>query len=303
MNAERHIHIGVAGWSYPDWRDTVYRLPPTVQQGELFASGDRAAVRYADDDLAYLSRYVDMIEINSSFYRIPSPRHAAAWARRVAQRPGFFFTAKLNREFTHEFRCSRPAASEFRAAMMPLIERGLLRAILAQFRHDFADSAPTRRLLEWIGAQFGASAPLVVEVRHKSWENDEALEFMRRLGVTVAHLDYPVAADSFDMQTGIVGEHAYLRLHGRNRTAWFAKDADVNETYNYDYSDQEVAELAQRSRNLLLSAQSLTVVANNHYQGKAVSAALRLKAAMTGKTVAVPPALLETYPLLKRLAD
>jgi uncharacterized protein YecE (DUF72 family) len=260
-------------------------------------------LRYVADPLVFLARYVDMIEVNSSFYRVPSARTTSSWAARAAHQPGFFFTAKLFKGFTHESLQSPAAAEEFRSALAPLRERGLLRGILAQFRYDFSDTPEARRQIAWMHTAFAALAPLIIEVRHKSWEADHALGFFRDLGVTVAHLDYPTARDSFNPYTCAVGEQAYLRLHGRNRQAWFSPEATVAETYNYDYSDAEIAGLAERSRSILGHARELTIVANNHYQGKAVSAALRLKAELTHQKVPVPPALLETYPGLRRIAS
>lgn len=295
------VYAGVAGWSYADWRDTVYRLPVATEQLELFGNPKQSRARYVPDELAFLAQYVDMIEINSSFYRVPSVKTTHSWAKRVAHKPGFFFTAKLHQRFTHEFVRDTPMAGEFRAAFDPLSGSGLLRGLLAQFRYDFADGPEARRMLTWIADQFSILAPLIVEVRHISWERPQGLGFLRDLGATVANLDYPTSCDSFNPQKSGIGDNAYLRLHGRNRGAWFSSEASVAETYNYNYSDGEIQQLAQRSLEILGDVTELTIVANNHYQGKAVSAALRLKAEITDEKLDVPPALLETYPNLKRL--
>jgi uncharacterized protein YecE (DUF72 family) len=250
----------------------------------------------------YLAQFVDMIEINSSFYRIPSARSTLSWSRRAADKRGFFFTAKLHRDFTHAYQRDNAAASEFRTAFEPLQRAGLLHGVLAQFRYDFTDCEEARRLLDWIRREFGRYAALTLELRHRSWQTEDALEFITRLGINLAELDYPGSSDGFKPLPRTVGEQLYFRLHGRNRKAWFDRDADVNETYDYDYSNSEIKELADRSRKLRRGVKSLTIVANNHYRGKAVSAALRLKAELTGNRVAVPPALLETYPQLAQIA-
>jgi uncharacterized protein YecE (DUF72 family) len=243
-----------------------------------------------------------MIEVNSSFYRIPTPATTASWARRVADVPRFVFSAKLNQDFTHRFARDSRLAGDFRRAFEPLREQGRLSCLLAQFRYDFSDGAESRRLLTWLKDEFGLWSPLVVEVRHASWATADAVAFLRALDVTVANLDYPTARDSFDVRTNLVGNTPYLRLHGRNREAWFAGDVAPHEPYNYDYDDREIESLGDRSRALLEGAKTLTIVANNHYRGKAVSAALRLKAELLGQRLPVPPALLETYPNLKRIA-
>ena len=73
------IRVGPAGWSYKDWEGTVYPQKP----GKSF------------DPLEYLARFFDTIEINSSFYRPPTPSTTKSWVKRVANNKRFSFTAKL----------------------------------------------------------------------------------------------------------------------------------------------------------------------------------------------------------------
>jgi uncharacterized protein YecE (DUF72 family) len=80
------IRVGVAGWDYPDWVGPVYP--------------ERASRNF--DRLAYLSRFVHVLEINSTFYRPADPRTAESWLRRTEGRPHFTFTAKAHRSWTHE---------------------------------------------------------------------------------------------------------------------------------------------------------------------------------------------------------
>ncbi len=301
VSAER-VHVGVAGWNYPDWRDIVYKLPPEPQQQpSLFEEKQAKKTSYARDELTYLSGFVDMIEINTSFYGIPKAKTTAGWAERIACRNRFFFTAKLYQEFTHGHLQDKNLAQEFRAAFKPLRLSKRLKGFLVQFRYDFDDNPPARQLLRWINSEFAEFAPLIFEVRHKSWESEHAIDFFRELNVSVANLDYPKASNSFNPYALTLTPHAYFRLHGRNRKAWFSKDAGVAETYNYDYTDHEIQQLAQRARRILTGVKELTIVANNHYRGKAVSTALRLKAELTQQKTPIPPALLETYPELKRI--
>lgn len=302
------IAVGVAGWSYPDWRDTVYRLPST--QPDLFGSSTGSApgagrnehAGHVHDELEFILQYVDMIEINSTFYRIPSPGAAASWRRKALNRPGVFFTAKVHRDITHEFQRDSALAARFRSGLEPLQTAGLLPALLAQFRYDFKDGEDARRHLLWIHEQFAEFAHLVIEVRHVSWESPDAVQFLRDLGVTVANLDYPTGRTSFNRYCCVTHPFGYLRLHGRNREAWFRKAAAPHEPYDYDYSDQEIAEIAERARMLGRRVRQLVIVANNHYRGKSLSAALRLKAVLQRSKTPVPPALLETYPGLRPYA-
>ena len=229
-------------WSYEDWRDTVYRLPAVpCRQPLLFdVPGSRQAPSgptYAADPLTFLAGYVDMVEVNSSFYRIPTAATVASWVGKTARQPEFFFTAKLYQGFTHEGRRDRALAAQFRQAFAPLREAGRLRALLAQFRYDAAATPAMRDLLRWLGDEFASWVHLVVEVRHASWQTDPGLEFLCGLGVSIAVLDYPVGRDSFTARRNLGAPEAYFRLHGRN-TARFAHDKEAYEPYNYDYSDE-----------------------------------------------------------------
>jgi uncharacterized protein YecE (DUF72 family) len=278
------IAFGVAGWSYPDWKGYVY--PPGVA-----------------DTLRYIAPFVDVIEINSTFYRPPDARTARSWAARTAGLPGFHFTAKLHKDVTHGGRVDAAMVSAFHGGLAPLAENGRLRHLLAQFRYDFCDSADSRRHLQLVRASFGDIANLVLELRNRTWMEPVTLEWLAGLGVTVANLDFPPSRDGFGHGDCTIGQHAYLRIHGRNTAAWFSRDAGRDETYNYLYNDREIDEIAARAARIAAMSASLTVIANNHYQGKEAVNILQLKSRMTGGKVAVPPLLAERYPELGKIAS
>ena len=92
------IRIGPAGWSYPDWEGIVYP-------------------RGTKDKLQFIARFVDMIEVNSTFYRPPDRRTAASWAERTAFRPGFF-QAEFNAGQAHfKKKQLEPARAAFERAL------------------------------------------------------------------------------------------------------------------------------------------------------------------------------------------
>jgi len=282
VETHSQIYVGIAGWSYPDWEGLVY----------LKAGIDR---------LEYISRFVDVIEINSTFYRAPSKQNAASWLQRTSARPDFFFTAKLHRDITHEGKIDPQTVRQFHAGLEPLLEAGKLRHLLAQFRYDFEDTAAHRRHLSEIIERFAESFSIAVEVRHKSWQRPGALNFLERLGVAVCNLDYPTTWNSFDMQLCTVGTDGYFRLHGRNRAKWFSK-AGRDETYNYYYDRAELAQIKSRIDKLARAFRSLTVIANNHYRAAELANAIELKALITGRKQLVPQGLLTSYPALADIA-
>ena len=221
-----NINIGIAGWSYPDWKGIVY-------------------TRTGVDQLEYVSRFIDCIEINSTFYRPPSGKNTKSWLQKTSKKAEFFFTAKLHRDFTHEGKIDTEMVQQFHTGFKPLLEEDKLRHLLVQFRFDFDDCNENRRHLSEIIKSFTHAFNLAVEVRHKSWQQEDALDFLQGLGVTVCNLDYPTTYDSFDMQECTIGKNGYFRMHGRNEEKWFSK-AGRDETYDYYYNSGELAQIKQR---------------------------------------------------------
>jgi uncharacterized protein YecE (DUF72 family) len=276
------IHIGMAGWSYEDWKDIVYTNPKM-------------------DQLEYVSGFVDVIEINSTFYRPPVERNSISWLKRTANKPEFFFTAKLHRDFTHEGKIDAETVRQFHRGFKPMLDADKLKTLLVQFRYDYADSASSREHLSEIVKNFAQTFSLAVEVRHKSWEDADALNFLEELGVAVCNLDYPTTWNSFNLQNCTVGTNGYFRMHGRNREKWFSK-AGRDETYDYYYNENELAQIKERIDRLAKAFESLTVIANNHYRGAELANAIELKSLVCGQKLAVPEGLLRTYPNLARIA-
>ncbi|MFH0878721.1 MAG: DUF72 domain-containing protein [Lentisphaerota bacterium] len=280
---ESLISFGIAGWSYPDWDGFVY--PKGLK-----------------DKLGFIAPFVDMIEINSSFYRPPTARMTATWLKTVEKNPGFFFSAKIHQDVTHRFIIDPVMVGGFHEGLRPLRDAGRLRHLLAQFKFDFEDTQEHRDHLEKVRDAFSGPHGLVMELRHISWQAPSALAFLDGLGVIVANLDYPMAQNSFNLPVCLVGEDAYFRLHGRNRSAWFDKSAGRDATYNYYYSKPELAGLRDRAVALSKAKRSLTVVANNHYGGKEVANILQLKALIMALPLKVPDLLMSRYPDLKEIA-
>ena len=276
------IYIGIAGWSYPDWKGIVYTSSKV-------------------DQLEYISKFVDCLEINSTFYRPPFEKTTKSWLERTSKRRDFFFTAKLHRSFTHEGKIDAEIVRYFHKGFEPFLEAGKLKHLLIQFRYDFDDTNRNRRHLTEIVRSFSDAFSLVVEVRHKSWQMPDALDFLSQLGVSVCNLDYPTTWNSFDMQQCTVGRNGYFRMHGRNVEKWFSK-AGRDETYDYYYNEGELAQIKQRVGELAKAFETLTVIANNHYRGAELANALELKCLLTGQKQLIPEGLLRAYPNLARIA-
>jgi uncharacterized protein YecE (DUF72 family) len=285
------IRFGPAGWSYPDWQGVVY--PDRPPKGF--------------DPLNYLARYFDTIEVNSTFYRAPRPEVTRRWVRRVAERPDFRFTAKLWQRFTHQ-REEAPTADEVdvvRAGLDPLAERNRLGAVLIQFPWSFKAN---QRSLEWLDdvASAFSDYPLVVEVRHASWNRPEFYRWLGERGLGFVNIDQPVFSRSLAPTAEASGRVGYVRLHGRNYEDWFREGAGRDARYDYLYDRQELEPWVARIRELAESGtvEDVYVVTNNHYRGQAVANALMLAAMSRGRLQKAPEPVIEAFPeALAGLAD
>jgi len=287
------LRIGPAGWSYPDWAGYVY--PSRRPKGFHEAT--------------YLAEYFDTIEINTSFYQPLRPEHAAHWIERVAANPRFGFTAKLWQRFTHDIRSttSGSAASEEREVRVGFdVLRAAIKlgAVLLQFPFSFHRTEETLAYLSSLLKRF-ADYPLVVEVRHGTWDSPETLELLQSSGVSFCNIDQPIIGRSLGPSAKTTSGVGYVRLHGRRYDTWFSDDEAIpaHERYNYLYTAEELAPWVTRVRKVTERARETFVITNNHFQGKAVVNALQLISILKGSKVKVPEPLRRHFPELEEIAD
>jgi uncharacterized protein YecE (DUF72 family) len=278
----KKIRIGPAGWSYRDWQGIVYPQPP----GAKF------------DQLAYLARFFDTIEINSSFYRPPAASTAKAWAERVADNSNFTFTAKLHQVFTHERgKATAEDERDFREGIDPLAKAGRLGAVLIQFPWSFKNTEGEKTYLLKLLDRF-KDYPLVLEVRHISWNAPAVFEALEKKGVGICNIDQPLFSKSIKPSALTTSSVGYVRLHGRNYQNWFKEEAPRDDRYNYLYSLEELEPWITRIREVAAETKETYVITNNHFRGQAVVNALEIKATLEERPVAAPEPLLQEYPEL-----
>ena len=269
----------MAGWSYPDWEGIVYPKTPRF------------------DGLSYLARFFDTLEINSSFYRIPAARTTSSWVKRVRANPEFRFTLKLYKGFTHERTATADDERLFAEALAPLNDAAVLGAVLLQFPWSFKNDPEGLDYLSATLERF-ARHPLVVEVRHASWNQPEFYSFLVERGVGFCNIDQPLIGRSLapsDRATGPVG---YVRLHGRNYRDWFREDAGRDARYDYLYSEEELDPWVEKISEVSGTASSTYVITNNHFRGQAVVNALQIRSRIEKRRVKAPGSLLDHYPVL-----
>ena len=272
------IRVGVAGWDYADWSGVVYPSPPPR----------------GFDRLAFLADLFDAVEINVTFYRQPDARAAASWARRVAGRPSGSHGAPASVDL-------KAQAERFRAGIDPLLASGLLLAVLAQFPQSFHDRPENRLHLEGL-ATLLRGLPLVAEFRHRSWDHEGALAFLRGLGLGFCNVDQPDLPSTLRPTAHATSPVAYARLHGRNAANWFGHAASPAARYDYLYGWKEIDPWMERVRALAGRAEEVVVIANNHYGGKGPANALMIKAALGRAPVRAPASLVAAFRDLKAVA-
>jgi uncharacterized protein YecE (DUF72 family) len=279
------ILIGPAGWSYADWEGIVY--PRSKPRGF--------------HEAAYLARYFDTIEINTSFYNPLRAEVAASWVEKVRHNPSFQFTAKLWKRFTHDREACLQDEKVCKQGLDPLAAAGRLGALLIQFPWSFKNTRQNHEYMSGLCVQF-AEYPLVVEVRHGSWNQPEVFDRLREQGVGFCNIDQPVIGRSIAPSEQVTTPVGYVRLHGRNYEHWFTSNERTEERYNYLYSMDELKPWADRIANIARSAEVVFVVTNNHYEGKAIANALQLISILRGPPVPMPENLPEFYPQLAEIA-
>jgi len=285
---ETTLYIGPAGWSYGDWNGIVYpQKKPT---------------RF--DPLSYLSSYFNVIEVNSTFYRVPKASACASWAQRISHRSDFQFTLKAFREFTHgKTPPSEQEVNAFKNAIAPLHSEKRLSTILIQFPWSFRFSLQTARYIATL-VKWYAPYPTSVEVRHGSWASPPAITFFKDNDITMCGIDQPQIGSSLPAESyNVATTGAYFRLHGQNKREWFRRDTNRDLRYDYLYSSGELERWVGRIQHLYGKVSRIHVVLNNHFRGQAVANALQLKAMLCGERSAAPQGILDAYPHLSALLE
>ncbi len=235
MSESPRIYIGTAGWSYKDWEGIVYP----------------AQLKKTQHPVEYLAQYIDLLEINTSFYGHIKPEWGKLWTRMARDvNPEFVFTAKLNKAFTHSpiavvestsAATIRSTAEDERLAkegLDSIASENMLGALLVQFPISFKNTNANRDHLDSVIEKF-KQYPLVVEVRHNSWTNEGTLRYFAEKGVAFCNIDQPKLGDAIRPTEHVTAPIGYVRLHGRNYEQWFDSDSR-NDRYNYLYTEPEL---------------------------------------------------------------
>ena len=237
------LRFGCSGWDYQEWIGPVYR-------------------NASESKLRAYSRVFDTAEINSTFYRAPSPGMVIGWARYTPEE--FVFAAKVPQTVTHDrlLDPAKGADKDLRAyceLMRPLLDAGKLGPLLLQLppRLRFQESA-IHRFLDTLPRDFA----FALEPRNKTWMSMEAFDLLRATGVAYTIVDEPLLPPDLHVTSGM----AYLRWHGHGTDPW----------YNYRYTEEEVKSWVPRVQQVASQAETVYGFFNNHFHGYAPENCLQI---------------------------
>jgi len=212
-----------------------------------------------------LERYAEhfeAVEVNYTYYRLPSVRTMESLVRRTGE--NFLFWVKANRETTHKQ--NRSVAAEFIENIAPLRAADRLAGVLLQFPQSFHRTVANRKYLAGALADF-APLPLAVEFRHRSWQHAATAEGLRQRNVTLVIPDVPEIPDLYHSPPAATTTTGYLRLHSRDASKWYG--AGGADRYDYSYSRDELVEFIRQWSELDEPLAQIFAFFNNCHHGQA----------------------------------
>jgi len=252
----------------------------------------------AEARLRFYASQFPIVEVDSSYYAMPAPAVAQLWAERTPE--GFVMNVKAFRLFTgHQtsatvlhrdiqlalgsmvkptfFYRDLPGAiidelwRRFREALLPLQASARLGLVHFQFPPWLTCTPAGRAHVEHCVLRMNGF-DLGVEFRHRSWfdgdeRQGETLAFLRQLGVAHTVVDGPQGFSNSVPATWEATHPrvALVRLHGRNTATWNVKgQTSASDRFNYDYREDELAELVLKIERLALTAMQTHVIFNNN---------------------------------------
>ena len=243
IRARPRVHVGCSGWQYRHWRGNFY--PAELPQSRWFA---------------HYAQVFDTVEINNSFYRLPSRETFDKWREQAPR--GFVYAAKASRFLTHMKKLRDPAdpLARFFDAAQHLRDR--LGPILYQLPPRWP--IDVERLDAFLAA-LPRGHRHVIEFRDTSWYDDRVFERLERHGVALCLHDMQGSA------TGrrAVGPFVYVRFHFGT------------ERYGGRYEDRRLDEWADWLRARLADGRDVFAYFNNDIGGHAPRDAVRLRERLT----------------------
>jgi uncharacterized protein YecE (DUF72 family) len=249
----------------------------------------------AKERLAWYAQHFDTVEVDSTFYRLPSESMVQGWAGRTPddftmhiKAFGLMTRHPVKAEVVPEDlraempvddrgRVDRPPRelraeifSRFLAALEPLRAAGKLGGILFQLPPYIVYKDTSLAYLEWARAQL-EGYEMLVEFRHRSWLDEEnrvdSLSFLERIGASYVVVDAPRSDTARNLVPTVVATTsalAYVRFHGRNLGTWNKRGGSAAERFDYLYTDEELEEWVEPLQELAGETEQAYAFFNNN---------------------------------------
>ncbi|MBI3965154.1 MAG: DUF72 domain-containing protein [Chloroflexi bacterium] len=218
--------------------------------------------------LPFYARHFRVVEVDSTYYHMPSERNFALWVERTPKH--FVFDVKAYRRLTQHDRGEEPTADDFdrfASALRPVDEAGKLGCVLFQFPPWFKHAPENFDYIRECRDQM-PDYQLAIEFRHGSWVSranvDETLHFLREEGLAYVCVDEPqFRGSTVPPLAEATADLSVVRFHGRNYKNWFKRDNTVEDRFCYLYTPDELAEWVPKIESLAQQAQQVHVLMNN----------------------------------------
>jgi uncharacterized protein YecE (DUF72 family) len=236
------LRVGTSGWYYDEWVGPFYER----KKGMLTA----------------YTKVFDTTEVNSTFYRYPTPRMVEGWYRNAP--PGFLYALKLPRVITHDKwldfdKGVEDDTARFIDLIRPLAEK--LGPILIQLRPKFNYDDHVEALEQYLDS-VPKNYEWAVEFRHLSWMRNETYEILEKRNAAYTIVDEPLLPP----EIRVTADFAYIRWHGHGANPW----------YNYDYSPSELDSWIPKVEETTGKARKTYGFFNNHFSANAVKNAVEI---------------------------
>jgi len=229
--------IGCSGWYYDHWVGPFY--PEGLPRGEW---------------LKVYSDKFNSVEVNSTFYHLPSENVVKGWRKRTPD--DFKISLKMNRIVTHEQRFRNTGEMIERFYELADILGEKLGAVLVQLHPE---EELDLEMLKKIGEKLDTEKENFIEFRHPSWYVPEAYDCLKELGLGFCIVSTPDLPEKVLKTT----ENAFVRFHGTDK--W----------YDYEYKKEELKNWAEKIKKL--KAKRVYAYFNNDAKARAPKNCEQLK--------------------------
>jgi uncharacterized protein YecE (DUF72 family) len=283
------VLVGITSWTEPT----------LIASGRFYP----ASARTAEARLRFYASQFPIVEVDSTYYAMPSQRTSGLWVSRTPER--FLFDVKTFRLFTmhqtplsalpEDIRQQLPAPllgkqnvyyrdlpeelvdelwRRFEQALLPLDSAGKLGVVLFQFPPWFYTGDEQRQHIVRCQERL-RQYRLAIEFRHASWLNaknmERTLAFLHERDLAYVCCDAPQGfRSSVPPVAEATADIAVVRFHGRNRETWEKEGLTTAQRFDYLYTEDELKEWAPKMRFLELKTRQLHVLFNNCNSDKAV---------------------------------